>query len=82
MLLFADDKIPIAEDKYDPDYITRKLTEIYNRPGMKANLTKTKYVEINGNATDLEVDGKLMEVCKEYKYLGVTIAKEGGSRKK
>lgn len=32
--------------------------------------------------SDLQVDVKIIGVCKNYKYLGVTIGQEGGRRRK
>lgn len=44
-LLFADDQILIARNE---------LMELWNN--LKVNVTKTKYVENNGDTTDLQAD--------------------------
>lgn len=49
------------------------LTEVRNKAGLNVNLTKTKYMIINKDAMDLQVAGKVILVCKGYKYLGVMI---------
>lgn len=53
-LLFADYQNFIAGDEHDADYLTRKLTEIYNKAGLEINLI------FNRDATYLlQVDGKV-----------------------
>lgn len=80
-LLFADDQIIIAEDEDDINYTMRKLTETYEKWGLKINFDKTKYIVVGGNGRDLHIDGKVIKACREYKYLGVLITEEGNCQK-
>lgn len=45
-------------------------------------MNKTKYIAVNGNAKCLETEKRSIEVCNEYKCLGVTFGKEGASKRK
>jgi hypothetical protein len=80
-LLFADDQVVIALDEDDSNYMMRKLTETYEKWGLKINFDKTKYLVIGGEGKDMDVNGKTVKVCREFKYLGSVISAEGSSRK-
>lgn len=80
-LLFADDQIIMANDDYDIEYMIRKLSEVYTTAGLKINFSKTKYLVIGAEGQDIEIDGKVIEYCQEYKYLGTIISKEVDCRK-
>lgn len=54
----------------DVDYMMTKVIEVYDKAGLKVNLTKAKYMVINGEATDLQVNEKVViKAYEEYKYL-------------
>ena len=73
-LLFADNQILIAADEYDMEYKMRKISETYDRHGLKVNFAKTKYLVVEDRQNNnLVINGKVIEVCEDYKYLGVTI---------
>jgi hypothetical protein len=44
-LLLADDQILITANEYDIEYMMRKISESYDRAGLKVNFAKTKYSE-------------------------------------
>jgi hypothetical protein len=81
-LLFTDDQILIAADEYDIEYMMRKISETYDRAGLKVNVAKTKYLVVGDRQNNnLVINGQVIEVCNDYKYLGVTISGEGSSKK-
>jgi len=51
-LLFADDKLLIAQDYEDLEYMTRKLIDEYELWGLKINVKKTKYMAIGDTLKD------------------------------
>jgi hypothetical protein len=56
------------------EYKMRKISETYDRPGLKLNFAKTKYLVVEDRQNNnLVINGKVIEVCEDYKYLGVTI---------
>ena len=84
-LLFADDQVVIAGDEFDTQYLMRKLTETFEKWGLKINYDKTKYLVAGGDAVagkdvkDLVVDNKIIKGCEEVKYLGVVLSRKGNS---
>lgn len=48
-LLFADNRVRPAGDKYGSDYMMTKLTEIYSKAGLKVNLKEGNFLAINGD---------------------------------
>jgi hypothetical protein len=81
-LLFADDQILTAADEYDTEYMMRKISETYDRAGLKVNFAKTKYLVVGDRQNNnLVINGQVIEVCDDYKYSGVTILGEGSSKK-
>ena len=76
-LLFADDQVVIAEDEEDLEYMLRKLIEEYEEWGLEVNSEKTQYLAIGREGRDLNKNGKKIRNVDEYKYLGVTITKDG-----
>jgi hypothetical protein len=60
----------------------RKISETYDRAGLKVNFAKTKYLLVGDRQNNnLVINGQVIEVCDDYKYLGVTISGDGSSRK-
>jgi hypothetical protein len=51
-LLFADDKLQIAQDYEDLEYMTRKLIDEYELWSLKINVKKTKYMAIGDTLKD------------------------------
>lgn len=80
-LLFADDQIVIAEDEDDASYMTRKLKEEFLKWGLTINMDKTKYLIVEGDGHDLDMENDNIKKCEEIKYLGVTITNKGTSEK-
>ena len=71
-LQFADDQAVIAGDKEDLEYMTRKLKETSSEWGLTMNMQKTKYLKFGDGIENLHIDvTEEIEVCNEYKYLGV-----------
>ena len=72
----------IAADEYDTEYMMRKISETYDRPGLKVNFAKTKYLVVEDRQNNnLVINGQVIEVRDDCKYLGVTISGEGSSKK-
>jgi len=80
-MLFADDKLLIAQDYEDLEYMTRKLINEYEL-GLKLNVKKTKYMAIGDTSRDLQLeDGKgIISHVNEYTYLGIRITKDGNHK--
>ena len=77
-LCFADDQMVIAQDEEDANYMTRKLVEVYRKWGMEVNVVKTEKLVIGGDQQSIELeDGRKIQDCEEYKYLGVWLTKDG-----
>jgi len=58
-MLFADDKLLVAQDYEDLEYMTRKLMDEYELWGLKLNVKKTEYMAIGDTLRDLQLeDGK------------------------
>ena len=74
---FAEDKVICAGDKDDLEYMTRKLKEEYQVWGLEMNIAKTKYLCIGSDQTAIKLDNEYIQICNEYKYLGVTFDKSG-----
>ena len=79
-LCFADDQIVVAQDEEDADYMTRKLVEEYRKWGMDVSVSKTEKLVVGAahqrQSIELE-DGRRIEECDEYKYLGVWLDQDG-----
>lgn len=60
----------------------RKISETYDRASLKVNFAKVKYLVVGDrHNNNLVINGQVIEVCDNYKYLGVTISGEGSSKK-
>ena len=77
-LQFADDQVVLAGDKEDLEYMKRKLKETYEKWGLDMNLNKSKYLCVGETHNNLKLDeDSEIEVCQEYKYLGVIFDTSG-----
>jgi hypothetical protein len=58
------------------------IAETYDRAGLKVNFAKTKYLVVGDRQNNnLVINGQVIDICDDYKYLGVTISGEGSSKK-
>ena len=77
---FADDKAMISNSNAGLQRIMDSLNVTGKTYGMKINLTKTKVMRIThlkNRTMKIVVDGKVLEVVEEFKYLGSVITKDG-----
>ena len=75
---FADDKVVLAGDKEDLEYMTCKLKETYYKWALDMNLNKTKYLCNGETHSNLKSDkNSEIESSQEYKYLGVIFDTSG-----
>ena len=78
-LSFADDQAIIAQDSYDMEFMLRRLYTEYEKWGLQVSLQKTEYLVINSDVR-FEVlikDDTFVKQVNTFKYLGVTIDKDG-----
>jgi len=78
-LLFADDQVVVAMDEQDSNYMIRKLHEEYKNWGLDINYEKTEQLIIGRDGDDMVIGSKIIRDCVWFKYLGVTLTKEGNS---
>nr|XP_018898501.1 PREDICTED: uncharacterized protein LOC109031450 [Bemisia tabaci] len=77
-LCFADDQVVVAQDEEDADYMTRKLVEENRIWGLDVSVSKTEKLVIGGDSQGIELeDGRYINGCEEYKYLGVWLTQDG-----
>lgn len=77
-LCFADDQVVLAQDYEDLEYMTRKLTEEYDKWGLQVNVKKTEYMCVGGEQRNLLLEQQeQIKHTRKYKYLGVHITCEG-----
>lgn len=77
-LHFADDQVAVAQDKEDLEFMARRLFKAYEEWGLSVNCSKTKYMCIGGEGTDLEIDDNtIVKSCSDYTYLGTKINQSG-----
>lgn len=65
MLLFADDQVVMEADEDDINYTMRKLTETYEKLGLKINSDKTKHL-VTDSTAPLNIYTKTVHPCSEY----------------
>lgn len=81
-LQFADDQVVIANDKYDMQYMMRKLIAEYAEWGLSVNIEKTQYLCIGTEPSTLDLEnGQEISNCQNYVYLGVTFDDTGTDTK-
>ena len=77
---FADDKAMISNSNAGLQRIMDSLNDAGKRYGMKINLKKTKVMRIThlkNRTMKIIVEGKVLEVVQEFKYLGSIITNDG-----
>lgn len=80
-LLFADDQVIIAADTDDASYMTRKLEEEFNKWGLEINFGKTEYLVIGAEGENLDINGRNVKNCNEFRYLGSIFSKDPNCEK-
>ena len=77
---YADDIDIITEDLRDTERLTNVFRETAERIGLRINQEKSKVMEI-ARRCELEdsvnIDGMEVEVVETFKYLGMTVGKDG-----
>jgi len=72
----VDDQTVMANDKEDMRYMVKKLMEKYKKWELTLNIQKTNVLE--RKQKNLIMKGnKEVRTCKEYKYLRITLNREG-----
>ena len=66
-------------DEHDPNYMMCKLHEQYKNRGLHINYEKTEQLIIGRDGDDMVIGSKIIRDCVRFKYLGVTLTKEGNS---
>ena len=77
---FADDKAMISNSNAGLQRIMDSLNDAGKRYGMKINLKKAKVMRIThlkNRTMKIIVEGKVLEVVQEFKYLGSVITNDG-----
>lgn len=76
-LLFADDQIVFAQDEEDMEYMLRKLTEEFEKWGLKLNYQKTEYMCVGREAQNIRIEDVDIKTCTTFKYLGSLLSSTG-----
>ena len=79
LLMLMDDTVILATKKENMLQKVGLLKQFCNRYGMLINMSKTKFMVINGNAGDRRplAVGDLVEHCEKYIYLGSPFTADG-----
>ena len=64
-------------DEQDSNYMIGKLHEQYKNLGLDINYEKTEQLIIGRDGDDTVIGSKIIQDCVRFKYLGVTLTKEG-----
>lgn len=82
-MLFAYDRVVLAEDEDDASYIMRKVMEQYEKWGLEINVKKTQYtrMSIGRERNELVTEKGVISGTSEYKYLAVQITEDGKEEK-
>ena len=73
---YADDTTLMAESKEDLKSLLMKVKEESEKVGLKLNIQKTK-VMASGPISSCQVDGKTMEMVRDFIFLGSKITADG-----
>lgn len=82
-LRFADDIDLMASNETDLQTLTKRLDNAASQFGMEINTEKSQIL-VNGDAskrTQISVGGQVLQEVEAFKYLGVTLTKDGSSTK-
>ena len=77
---YADDIDIITEDLQDTERLTNSFREAAEKIGLRINQEKTKVMEIARRYEmdgHVNIDGMEVEVVETFKYLGMTVARDG-----
>lgn len=74
-LQYADDQVVIAQDKFDLEYMTRKLIETYEEWNLKMNIKKIEYMCVGEQESDLTLDINILMVT-HFKFLDTIISSD------
>jgi hypothetical protein len=66
----------VAADADDASYMTRKLEEEFTKWGLEINFDKTEYLVVGADGENLDINGKNVKTCKEFRYLESVFSKE------
>jgi hypothetical protein len=90
LLLYADDMALLADDEDELNHFVQVLEAVTQRWGLTINVRTTKVWRGNWDkpsaeptppAQEIIIRGEALEVVKEFKYLGSTLADTGGLEK-
>ena len=80
VLVFMDDTVILSTTRKGALTKIGLLKEFCNTHGMKVNVSKTKFIVINGkeeDKQDLIVDDMCVKICTHYVYLGAPFSNVG-----
>jgi hypothetical protein len=80
-LLYADDAVLMGESESELQELVNGFTEVCKRRNLKMNADKCKVMvfERSGESEcEITIDGEVLEVVNEFKYLGSVLEKKGG----
>ena len=78
--MYADDAVLFSKTKQGLQIMLEKLSNYCNTWSLKVNTDKTKVMVFEkGRATDIQIyfKGKQLELVYSFKYLGLTLYKNG-----
>ena len=75
-LRYADDTTLMAENEEEVKSLLMKVKEESEKAGLKLNIQKTK-IMASGPITSWHIDGKKMEMVRDFIFLGSKITADG-----
>ena len=75
-LRYADDTTLMAESKEELKSLLMKVKDESEKAGLKLNFQKTK-IMASGPITSWHIDGKTMEIVRDFIFLGSKITADG-----
>ena len=75
-LRYADDTTLMAESKEELKSLLMKVKDESEKAGLKLNFQKTK-ITASGPITSWHIDGKTMEIVRDFIFLGSKITADG-----
>ncbi len=81
LLLYADDTVLLAESSSDLQILLNTFSDYCNQWKLKINIDKTKIMVFSkgkvSNNLKFFINGRELEIVKQYKYLGVIFSSSG-----